>query len=331
MGTGASRAVWWTVQAAVAPAVWGSTYLVTTEVLPPGRPLLAGALRALPAGLLLLGATRVLPTGSWWWRALVLGTLNIGAFFALLFLAAYRLPGGVAAALGAVGPLAVAALAVPLLGQRLLPRRVLAGVAAVVGVGLLVLRAEASLDPLGVAAGLAATTSMALGVVLIQRWGRPVPLLAFTGWQLSVGGLVLAPLALVVEGVPAALTVTNLAGYAYLSLVGGALAYALWFRGIAQLSAATVSFLAPLSPLVAALLGAAVLGQTFTAWQAVGFAVALAGLLAGQLPDREGRRPCAPADGAAPPLGARTAPVPDPDPVRRPSCPAPAASETATR
>ena len=82
--------------AALAPIVWGSTYVVTTELLPPGRPLLVAALRALPAGLLLLAWSRTLPRGEWWWRVLVLGTLNIGAFFALLFVAAYRLPGGVA-------------------------------------------------------------------------------------------------------------------------------------------------------------------------------------------------------------------------------------------
>lgn len=39
---------------ALAPLVWGTTYLTTTELLPPGRPLLAAALRALPAGLLLV-------------------------------------------------------------------------------------------------------------------------------------------------------------------------------------------------------------------------------------------------------------------------------------
>ena len=38
---------------ALAPAIWGSTYLVTTEFLPPDRPLLAGMIRALPAGLYL--------------------------------------------------------------------------------------------------------------------------------------------------------------------------------------------------------------------------------------------------------------------------------------
>lgn len=78
---------------ALAPAAWGTTYLTTTELLPPGRPLLAGTLRALPAGLVLAAATKRRPVGAWWAKAFVLGTLNIGGFFALLFVAAYRLPG----------------------------------------------------------------------------------------------------------------------------------------------------------------------------------------------------------------------------------------------
>ena len=280
--------IWLTLATALAPAVWGSTYLVTTEWLPPDRPLLAGALRALPAGLLLLAISRVLPSGSWWWRALVLGTLNIGAFLALLYVAAYRLPGGVAGTVIALQPLTVAVLAVPLLGERLPRRRLLAGIAGVLGVALLVLNSKAALDPFGVAAGLGAAGCMALGVVLTQRWTRPdgVSLLAFAGWQLTAGGLVLAPLALIIEGVPATLSASNLGGYAYLSLIGAALTYPLWFRGISQLSAPVVSFLVLLSPVVAALLGAVVLAQTFTAWQSLGFIIVLASVFAGQLPPR---------------------------------------------
>ena len=93
-----------TLLTASAPIAWGTTYWVTAELLPPGHPLWAGLLRALPAGLLLVALSGHLPRGDWWWRAAVLGTLNIGAFFALLFAAAYRLPGGVAATLGAVSP-----------------------------------------------------------------------------------------------------------------------------------------------------------------------------------------------------------------------------------
>ena len=89
---------------ALAPISWGTTYIVATEFLPPGHPLLVAALRALPVGLLLTIALRKLPQGIWWWRILVLGGLNIGIFQALLFVAAYRLPGGVAATAGAIQP-----------------------------------------------------------------------------------------------------------------------------------------------------------------------------------------------------------------------------------
>jgi probable blue pigment (indigoidine) exporter len=287
------------------PVVWGTTYAVTTELLPPGRPLLTGALRALPAGLLLLGLTRRLPRGSWWWRAAVLGTLNIGAFFALLFVSAYRLPGGVAAVLGAAQPLVVAGLTVALLAQRVPRRTVLAGLAGVLGVALTVLTASARLDPVGVAAGLAGTASMALGVVLTKRWTAPVPLLTATAWQLTAGGLLLLPLAVAVEGAPDSVSARNVVGWSWLALVGGALAYAVWFRGIARLPAASVSLLALLSPVVATVLGWALLGQALTALQVLGMAVALGALVVGA---------------TARPVGAPDdrAPLPVPAPAVRP-------------
>jgi probable blue pigment (indigoidine) exporter len=249
---------------ALAPAAWGTTYLTTTELLPPGRPLLAGTLRALPAGLVLAAATKRRPVGSWWAKALVLGMLNIGGFFALLFVAAYRLPGGVAATLGAIQPLIAAGLAAIVLHERVRRNVVIAGVLGVVGVGLLVLRAGAELDGAGVAAGLAGATSMAGGVVLTKRWGRPVPLLTFTAWQLVAGGLVLLPLALGVEGLPAQVTGSNLLGYLWLATAGTGVAYVLWFRGIDALPVSQVSLLALLSPLVATTAGWLVVGQRLT-------------------------------------------------------------------
>jgi probable blue pigment (indigoidine) exporter len=268
---------------ALTPITWGTTYAVTTELLPPGRPLLAGVLRALPAGLLLVALTRRLPRGEWWWRSAVLGALNIGIFFALLFVSAYRLPGGMAAVLGAAQPLVVAGLTGLLLTERVALRTVLAGIAGVAGVALAVLTAAARLDPIGLAAGLAGTASMALGLVLTKRWGRPgVSLLTTTGWQLTAGGLLLAPLALGVEGLPAHLTSKNLLGYGYLALIGTALAYTIWFWGLERLPAAKVSLLGLLSPIVATVVGWAVLGQRLTPVQLLGMAVAFGAVVWGQ-------------------------------------------------
>lgn len=71
------------------------------------------------------------------------------------------------------------------------------GVAGVIGVAMMVLRGEVALETVGLAAGLAATAAMSTGVVLTKLWGRPVGVLAFTGWQLTAGGLFLMPLALI--------------------------------------------------------------------------------------------------------------------------------------
>ncbi|GMA37620.1 EamA family transporter [Demequina litorisediminis] len=217
---------------ALAPITWGTSYLVTTELLPDGRPLLTATLRALPAGIALLALTRVLPRGDWWWKAAVLGTLNIGAFFALMFVSAYRLPGGIAATLAAVHPLVTALLAGAVLHERVSPLARAAAGAGVAGVALLVITPSARLDAWGILAGLGAALCTSAGVMLTKRWGRPVPMLAFTGWQLVAGGLVLLVPLLALEGLPSGLTANNLLGYAWLAIPGTAIAYLLWFGGI---------------------------------------------------------------------------------------------------
>ncbi|CAL9454056.1 hypothetical protein SUDANB108_02503 [Streptomyces sp. enrichment culture] len=275
---------------ALAPVSWGTTYAVTSEFLPADRPLFTGLMRALPAGLLLLALARTLPRGAWWGKAAALGALNIGAFFPLLFLSAYRLPGGLAAVVGSAGPLFVAGLSAVLLGQRPTRRTLLTGAVAAFGVSLVVLRAAGALDALGVLAALAATVSMSAGTVLTQRWGRPAGVgpLALTGWQLTAGGLLIAPLAFLVEGAPPALDGRAAGGYLYLALANTAVAYWLWFRGIGRMTATQVTFLGPLSPLTAAVVGWAALGQALTPVQLVGMALALGATVAGQFTGRGG-------------------------------------------
>ncbi|MEU2567387.1 EamA family transporter [Streptomyces althioticus] len=241
-----------------------------------------------PAGLLLLAVARVLPRGAWWWKAAVLGALNIGAFFPLLFLSAYRLPGGLAAVVGSAGPLLVLGLSALLLGRRPALRDVLAGAVAAFGVSMVVLKAAGALDTLGVTAAFTATASMSAGTVLTQKWGRPLGVgpLALTGWQLTAGGLTIAPLAFLLEGAPPTLDAGAAGGYAYLALVNTAIAYCLWFRGIGRLTATQATLLGPLSPLTAAVLGWAVLGESLTALQLLGMALAFGATVAGQLPRR---------------------------------------------
>lgn len=270
---------------ALGPVIWGSTYIVTTELLPPDRPFTAALLRTLPAGLLLVLWCRRWPAwGDWvgWRRLMVLAALNIGVFQALLFVAAYRLPGGVAAVVGAVGPLVVMGLTWALDHRRPPALALAAGALGVLGMAALLLSPGARWDVVGVAAALVGTLCMAAGTFWSRRWRSDLPVLAFTGWQLLAGGVMLAPVAWAVDPPLPALTATHIAGYLYLSLAGALVAYALWFRGIARLPSVAVSSLGLLSPVTAVLLGWALLGQAMTGVSLVGMLVVLASILAVQ-------------------------------------------------
>jgi len=267
---------------ALAPAIWGSTYLVTTEFLPDGYPLTVAMLRALPAGLLLLLAVRQLPAGVWWLKVFVLGALNFSIFWWLLFVSAYRLPGGVAAIVIAIQPLIVIFLARMLLGSAIRALAIIAAIAGLGGVALLILTPQAALDPVGIAAGLAGALAMAAGTVLSRRWQPPVSLLTFTAWQLTAGGILLLPAAIWFEPALPTLTGRNILGLVYLGLIGGAFTYMLWFRGIARLEPSVVGTLVFLSPITAVGLGWWVLGESLSSWQLLGVGVVLGSIWLGQ-------------------------------------------------
>lgn len=270
-----------TLLTALVPLFFGSTYAVTVLALPPGRPLFTAAVRALPAGILLLLAVPRRPQGIWWTRLAILGSLNIAAVFALVFVAAYRMPGGLAAVISGIQPLVVALLATAVLGERLRMRGLLSALIGMFGIALLVLRGGASLDPIGLLAAAGAPICGGIGIILARRWGRSMPMLPFVGWQLVFGGLLLSVLAALFEGAPPHLTGTNIAALLYLGGCSTLLAYVLWFRGIERLGPAPASMLSLLNPIAAALLGVGLLGERYTATQLLGAAIVLGALIVG--------------------------------------------------
>jgi len=268
---------------AVAPLAWGTTYLTTESLLPPGRPLLSAAVRALPAGLVLVLARRRLPKGAWWWRAPLLGICNIGLFFPLLFLGATHLPGGLASTLQATSPLVMMAFAYVLLHERAGAARVGAAVAGLCGVLLLLTVSADRVDAIGLAAATGSVVSCSLGFVLAKRWDPPVDMLTLVGWQLTAGGLLLAPLAILIEGAPPAMGITELTGFVWMSIPGTGIAYVCWFHGLRHLPAGVVSLVGLLNPAVATLLGVVVADEPFSTVQAVGLALVLGSVCAGPL------------------------------------------------
>jgi probable blue pigment (indigoidine) exporter len=307
--------VWrWSAICAIAPVAWGSNYFVTHEYLPPDAPLYGAAIRALPAGLLLLAISRRLPSGAWWWRSLLLGGLNVGAFFVLIYLSAHLLATSVASTIMAASPVVMMLIAWALLAER--PRALTAAGAAVgvAGVWLMLFRGAGPVDWRGVAASAAAMLMSSLGYVLTKKWGRDVDVLAGTSWQLVAGGALLLPFAVAVEGAPPALDTPALLGFAYVTVVATAVAFAAWFAGLRHLGAATVGLVGLLNPVTGVLLGTAVAGEALTAAQLGGIALVLAGVLAGQVRRGTARAAGRPGSSGPPPprwprAGSATAPA----------------------
>lgn len=268
--------------AAIAPVAWGSTYVVTSQLLPAESPLWGAALRALPAGLVLLLLARRRPRGVWWWRSAVLGVLNVGAFFVLVYLAAQLLPSGVAAMLMATSPAVILLLAWPLAAERPALLSLAGAVVGFAGVVVLLAGATGTIDLWGVAASLAAMLMSSVGFVLARRWNDGTPVLAVTAWQLTGGGVALVAVALLVEGAPPALTGSELLGFAYLSLVATALAFATWFGALKHLPAGAVGLIGLLNPVAGVALGVIVASEAFSAVQLAGMAIVVAGILLGQ-------------------------------------------------
>ncbi|HEX6361008.1 EamA family transporter [Actinophytocola sp.] len=268
----------WVLVTAVAPVAWGSNYYVTHEFLPAGHPLYGALLRALPAGLLLLALRRRLPSGSWWWRSLVLGTLNVGAFFVLIYVAAQLLPTSVAATVMATSPIVMMLFAWLLVATPPRPRHLLGAALGIAGVALMLFSGVVAADPRGVLASIGAMVMSSLGYVLAKKWSDGVDVLSLTAWQLIAGALVLLPVAVLAEPVPV-LDGPAVLGFAYVTVIATALAFAAWFAGLRHLDAGTVGLVGLLNPVTGVLLGTAIAAETLSLRQLCGLALVLAGIL----------------------------------------------------
>lgn len=264
---------------AIAPALWGTTYIVTTELLPVDRPFIAAFLRLLPAGIILVLISRHLPQRSEWLRVIILAVLNFAIFHVLLFVAAYRLPGGLAAVVGAIQPLMMMFLIWFVDNRKPAHLALAASIVGVLGMAVLLLSPNSSWDFIGILAATVGAVLMTCGVFLARRWRTDMPLMAFTGWQLLIAGLILAPFAWLIDPPLLSLTTKNILGYSYLSIFGTTLAYVLWFNGIAKLSPVAVSSLGLLSPIAAVVIGWVILGQSITGVAFLGLIAVLGSVL----------------------------------------------------
>ncbi|MFJ4172243.1 DMT family transporter [Paenarthrobacter sp. NPDC089714] len=284
-----SRRWFWAALTALGSIAFGSVFWVTHTYLPADQPLWGSALRALPAGLVLLLVIRRVPHGKQWGRAIVLGTVNMGAFFLLVYIAAQLLPSSIAASLGAASPLAIAFFAWIILGERTRPWLLLMAVMGIGGVLLIVGTSTKEVNLMGVAAAVGLLVLMSLGAALTKLWNDGASALTWTTWQLVVGGIELFVVAIFAEGAPPELDGAGYLAVSYLTFVATGFAYFCWFSGFEHLPAATVGVLSLLNVVAGVLIGVLIGSEPFTGIQILGTFVVVLSVIGAQ------RRPAAPA------------------------------------
>ncbi len=235
-------------------AIWGASFIFIRVLAPVLGPVLTVTTRVLIAGVVLVGYCRLTGVDDGlsrhWRQYLVIGLTNSTLPFMLFAFAALHLPASYSVILNSTTPLFTALLAIPLLGERLTSAKIagLAGGAA--GVAL-VSRAGPVVPDLwfgaAVAACLGAAICYAASSIYMKKHASHAPPLAIAGWGQVFAGLALVPL---VPFAPptGAITPVIVANMLGLALICSSIAYALYFRLIADIGptrALTVAFLMP--------------------------------------------------------------------------------------
>jgi len=256
--------------------LWGTTYAVTKYATPDWPPLLLGALRALPAGLLLLLLKPSLPTRSQWPSLLTLGAVNIALFFAFIFIMAVNLP----AAIAGVGMVSVPVVALLyawiVKGQR--PARVQAfcAIALVVLAWLLFDPAYVTLNVLGVAALLGALLTIVIGSNLVQSLSVHIHWWVVLTWQLIIGGSILL-LAAFIDGsllnpeqyqvVFEPISALQYSVLFWLIVPNTAIAYTLYVWLLGRMSVAEFSFGTIANPIAGIVCAVLLINEQYQDWQ----------------------------------------------------------------
>ena len=267
--------------------LWGSAFSALKVGLEYTPPVLFAGIRSVLGGLAMLLAAFVWggspKFGRDWPVFAILTALNVVLFLGLQTLAVMHLPSGSAAVLIYLQPILVGVFAWLFLGEGLTARKVFglllgfSGIAAVSAGGLL-----GELPPgasLGVALGVGAALSWALGTVYFKKVQERVATLWAVGVPFLAGGIILTALGLLVES-PAEITPNApfIASLLYSSLLGTAVAWLIWLGLVRAGEASRVSAYIFFVPLVAVVIGAIFLDETLSPSLLVGAALVVAGI-----------------------------------------------------
>ena len=263
--------------------IWGSTYLAIKFALLSFPPFFQMGTRFLAAGALLMVWMRwrgaAWPTRPQWRNALVVGTLMLGGGMGGTAVAEISVGSGLVVAFIAVVPLMIAALNL-IWGVK--PGRLeLAGiVVGLAGVLMLTQGAGFQASPAGLAAIAIACITWSVGSVLSQRSLPLAPGAMGFASEMLCGGAVLMALSWVAGEQPQwPPQPAAVAAWFYLVVAGSLIAFNAYMVLLAQASAGLASSYTFVNPVIAMLLGVAVLGEVVSGFEWMAAGVVLVGVV----------------------------------------------------
>lgn len=286
------------VHLAVVYVVWSSTYLAIRMTVQPGAgfpPFMMGLMRVVASAVILLGWARLRGERLRLRReeGLVLGISGVLLWTGgngLVSWAEQRMASGLTALILGSTPIAVALLEGFIDRKAPSKNTVVSLLLGVAGVGLLAypqIKNGAEADLVAILALAGALLSWGSGSVLQSR--RPVEVSArvSAGYQMAAGGIGFIFISSSIgEPLPTP-TLEAWLAWGYLVVIGGVLAFTSYVSALRMLPMKVVMTYAYVNPVLAVVLGWAVLGEAITAWTVGGSLLVLIGV-AGVFRERYG-------------------------------------------
>ena len=260
--------------------IWGVPYLMirvaVREVSPATLVFLRSGVAALALVPLAAGRSELRPLLPRWRPLLVFAAIEIAIPWLALSSAERRVSSSLAALLIAAVPFTAVVIAAATGGERINSPRIagllagIGGVAAVVGLDI------GHTSGVGTAEMAVVVLGYASGPWVLHRYLSDLPGLGVIAASLAVTAIVYAPAAALQlpSSLPSGRVLASIAG---LAVVCTALAFVLFFELIAEVGPVRATVITYVNPAVAALLGVAVLNESFTIGMGIGFALVLAG------------------------------------------------------
>lgn len=215
--------------------------------------------------LAMIARERIVPPRRLWAPLAGVALLNVTGWHLLSAFGLLYIEGGRAAIVAYTMPVWAALLSALFLGERFDARRAaalflgMAGVAFLIGPDLLGM----SQSPLGPILMTGAAVSWAGGTVGIKAERWPIGVMAFSGWQLLIGGVPILLACLLLEPVPdlSRLTWRGALATAYASTVALIFCFAAYNKVVTMLSATAAAISTLATPVVGLLSAAWLLGE----------------------------------------------------------------------